>query len=472
MRLGDEHRRVYGDRFIPMRTTAEYHERQEVLSEIIDAQSQEHASMLEDEKNSQCNTHSSQRMYQTLLHNQVLGIQDPCTIHQLGQSAHLMRDYPYSQRYALLHDHIADTHNCMTTIHGLDKENEGCALPTCCGFTEEDHRLVRPPTTARKIPQAPYKVLDAPALKDDFYLNVVAWSSQGVLSVGLGSSVYLWTPQCKVVKLADVPSDDSVTSISWSLNGSHLAIGTYKGAVQLWDTCRNKLLRTLKGHDARVGCIAWNSSILSTGSRDKSIMQSDLRERADGFAWLRGHKQEVCGLQWAPDEQHLASGGNDNKLLVWDAQGYDHPSARFTNHTAAVRALAWSPHHHGMLVSGGGTADRCIRSWNTLTNTEVACTDTGSQVCSLLFSSRVDELVSSHGYSQNSIFVWRYPEMRKLATLSGHSSRVLYLASSNDGESIVSGAGDETLRFWRVFPKDSAYRPQPSLLVPSCRDLR
>jgi cell division cycle 20-like protein 1 (cofactor of APC complex) len=29
---------------------------------------------------------------------------------------------------------------------------------------------------------------------------------------------------------------------------------------------------------------------------------------------------------------------------------------------------------------------------------------------------------------------------------------VLYLAVSPDGQSIVTGAGDETLRFWSVFP--------------------
>jgi len=30
--------------------------------------------------------------------------------------------------------------------------------------------------------------------------------------------------------------------------------------------------------------------------------------------------------------------------------------------------------------------------------------------------------------------------------------RVLYLATSPDGQTIVTGAGDETLRFWNVFP--------------------
>lgn len=38
--------------------------------------------------------------------------------------------------------------------------------------------------------------------------------------------------------------------------------------------------------------------------------------------------------------------------------------------------------------------------------------------------------------------------LEKVETLNGHSSRVLYMAMSPDGKHIVTGAGDETLRFW------------------------
>jgi cell division cycle 20-like protein 1 (cofactor of APC complex) len=126
---------------------------------------------------------------------------------------------------------------------------------------------------------------------------------------------------------------------------------------------------------------------------------------------------------------------------------------RFGNHVAAVKAIAWSPHQHGLLASGGGTADRCIRFWNTLTLQHVNSLETGSQVCNLLFSKNVNELVSTHGYSQNQIILWKYPAMKKLATLTGHTFRVLYLSVSPDGQTLVTGAGDETLRFWNVFPK-------------------
>ena len=48
--------------------------------------------------------------------------------------------------------------------------------------------------------------------------------------------------------------------------------------------------------------------------------------------------------------------------------------------------------------------------------------------------------------------------MRKLAELKGHTARVLHMAMSPDGETVVSAAGDETLRFWKLFEKKEKSR--------------
>ncbi|CAI9093888.1 OLC1v1029481C1 [Oldenlandia corymbosa var. corymbosa] len=320
-----------------------------------------------------------------------------------------------------------------------------------------------PVKTPRKVPRSPYKVLDAPALQDDFYLNLVDWSSHNVLAVGLGNCVYLWhASSSKVVKLCDLGIDDSVCSVGWAQRGTHLAIGTSNGKLQIWDASRCKRVRTMEGHRLRVGALAWSTSLLSSGSRDKSILQRDIRTQEDFVSKLSGHKSEVCGLKWSYDNRELASGGNDNRLFVWN-QHSTQPVLKYCEHTAAVKAIAWSPHMHGLLASGGGTADRCIRFWNTTTNTNLSCMDTGSQVCNLVWSKNVNELVSTHGYSQNQIIVWRYPTMSKLATLTGHTYRVLYLAISPDGQTIVTGAGDETLRFWNVFPSPKSQNTESEI---------
>ena len=53
--------------------------------------------------------------------------------------------------------------------------------------------LLSPKKPVRKISKTPYKILDAPALQDDYYLNLVDWSHANVLAVALGSCVYLWS---------------------------------------------------------------------------------------------------------------------------------------------------------------------------------------------------------------------------------------------------------------------------------------
>jgi cell division cycle 20-like protein 1, cofactor of APC complex len=75
--------------------------------------------------------------------------------------------------------------------------------------------LLSPRKTPRAVPKVPYKVLDAPDLADDFYLNLVDWGSQNILGVGLGQCVYMWNSTSgRVTKLCDLP-DDTVTSVNW-----------------------------------------------------------------------------------------------------------------------------------------------------------------------------------------------------------------------------------------------------------------
>ncbi|KAF4621085.1 hypothetical protein D9613_001176 [Agrocybe pediades] len=349
----------------------------------------------------------------------------------------------------------------------------------------ESRKLLESPRRQlRSVCKTPYRVLDAPELADDFYLNLVDWSSTNVLGVGLGSCVYLWTAHnAAVSKLCDLTStNDTISSVSWVQKGSTLAVGTLAGRMHIYDANTLKILRTYQSaHSQRIGALAWNSHVLSSGSRDRMVHHRDVREPSQRpFRKCAGHRQEVCGLKWSGDSASggaagnamLASGGNDNKVCIWDLRGSARPGAgaqsgedipsdtpvwKFHEHTAAVKALAWDPHVSGVLATGGGTQDKHIRFWNVINGTMLQELDTGSQVCNLIWSLTSHELVSTHGFSsttaQNQICIWKYPSLSMVASLTGHTNRVLYLAMSPDGETIVTGAGDETLRFWNAFPR-------------------
>eukprot|EP00919_Chromeraceae_sp_WS-2016_P015382 GHVR01036315.1.p1 GENE.GHVR01036315.1~~GHVR01036315.1.p1 ORF type:complete len:154 (-),score=1.55 GHVR01036315.1:96-557(-) len=94
----------------------------------------------------------------------------------------------------------------------------------------------------------------------------------------------------------------------------------------------------------------------------------------------------------------------------------------------------------------------------------------GSQICNLMYSKISNEMITTHGYSLNQINLWSSTNnwepksVNKVSTLTGHTYRVLYLAASPSGESILTGAGDETLRFWNVFD-GSHYKKNGPLIL-------
>ena len=308
----------------------------------------------------------------------------------------------------------------------------------------------------RHVATAPERVLDAPNMSDDYYLNLLDWSVGNVLAVALGGEVYLWDAASGSIELlCELHAADTVTSVQWMADGSHLAVGTSSASndVQLWNVAAKKQLRSMKGHEARVGSLAWNGHLLSSGSRDSTIIHHDVRIARHAVSTLRGHVQEICGLKWNAEGTQLASGSNDNAACIWDLSSSTSQSPRYTltDACAAVKALAWCPFQRGVLATGSGTADRHIRFYNSMTGAMTSSIDTHSQVTSLQWSRTERELVSSHGFSRNQLCVWKYPTLVKVAELEGHSSRVLHTAMSPDGSVVVSAAADETLRFWRVW---------------------
>ena len=308
------------------------------------------------------------------------------------------------------------------------------------------------------IAEKPYKILDVPLLEDDFYLNPIDWSKSNLLAIALKSSIYLWSGDDGTVKGLNKLSieGETYTSVNWSPKAENLAAGASNGKVEVWDVVNKKLVREdLESHAGRVSCISWlNPNIFATGSKDTNIFIRDLRifEKKGTVQKLKGHKQEICSLKWSPTNPQLASGANDGKIFIWNMKR-SKPETRINAHTAAVKALTWSPNQTGILLSGGGNNDKTIKLWNTLTARNMASLEVESQVCNLAFSASGNEFVSTHGFPNNEVIVWKFPELTKIKTLEGHKNRVLFLSNAPDGKKIVTGAGptDGSLRFWEVF---------------------
>mmetsp|Transcript_6569 Transcript_6569/g.20523 ORF Transcript_6569/g.20523 Transcript_6569/m.20523 type:complete len:493 (+) Transcript_6569:76-1554(+) len=308
----------------------------------------------------------------------------------------------------------------------------------------------------RHVPSTPTRILDAPGLHDNFYLQLLDWGACNLIAVGLDETAYLYAPETgSVTEILSAPPQCYISSIGFDVSGTALAVGTSCGLVTVVDVGSENSVRPplCVGH-GRVTSLAWCSNVeLTLGHEDGAITHHDMRIRNGGIvAVLQRHRGEVCGLKWSSDATpQLASGANDHLLRIYDARALSTPKLQLDAHKAAVKAVAWCPWRRNQLASGGGSADRFIRCWDTgSAEPALHAVDTGSQVSGLQWCPLQKELVSSHGYSQNSVRVWRWPQLLPVAELTGHRGRVLHLTMSPDGSTAVSAAADETLRFWRL----------------------
>ncbi|KAI5292053.1 hypothetical protein KEM55_008120, partial [Ascosphaera atra] len=212
----------------------------------------------------------------------------------------------------------------------------------------------------RAVPSTPFRVLDAPLLRDDYYCTALAYSPTAhAIAVGLGSRVYLWSEAAgaECPPLRHQPSANYVTSLSFSsAEGGHsiLAVGRQGGNVSLWSTF-DDMVRFELALPCAVACLAWRQGPLrkkgmelvqgcpagaeelavgdevgnvwyyavvwgdkERGRERRRAANVDDKGKVILVAKIQAHSQQICGIAWSHDGMTLATGGNDNKCLLFD----------------------------------------------------------------------------------------------------------------------------------------------------------
>ncbi|ELA42163.1 uncharacterized protein VICG_00806 [Vittaforma corneae ATCC 50505] len=325
-------------------------------------------------------------------------------------------------------------------IGGIEK-NDGFrnsfifALPT---IKERSKRIEE-----RIVDTCPFKILDAPGLIDDYYLNLLDWTGNRI-AIALGDTVYCYDVNSKeVMEVYSSPS-----SYISSLKGFNnvLAIGDSKGQIHLYDFEKGQIVDRRIPHSTRVCSIAFSDKIMSSGEKTGKISNLDLRSSIPSY--LSGHTQEVCGLKWSPNNEYLASGSNDNTVRIWKSGS---PISRvLKGHESAVKALDWCPWRVNVLATGGGTKDKSIKFWDVDAGKTIRSVEMNSQVCSLIYCSKYKEIITGHGFQENDLKLWRASDMKLISQFGMHESRVLHMALSNDQCTLVSLGADESLKFWKI----------------------
>ncbi|EQC25431.1 hypothetical protein SDRG_16697 [Saprolegnia diclina VS20] len=308
----------------------------------------------------------------------------------------------------------------------------------------------------------PKKSLDAPNLLDDYYTNALTWVSSDTFAVALGPAVYLYNTRTNSISELTTLRGDIVAATSLlHLPPGDLAIGTSRGHTEIWDVAAERIKVRYRSHNFRVGSLATDESILTSGSMDSKIIHHDTRmDRCRPLATLGGHFGEVCGLQWSSDGTYLASGASDHLVCVWKKDFNSRrqfPLHTIRDHCAAVKALAWRPlGPSAMLATGGGRSDRTIKQWRVSVDacTLLRSTDAGAQVTGLLWSlpqhHAHDELLASQG---SDVVAYSAASMSPTAKYVGDAVRVLNLAQSPTGGLLVTSGAHEVVQLWDGRPR-------------------
>ncbi|KAI2602504.1 WD40 repeat-like protein [Hypoxylon sp. NC1633] len=229
-----------------------------------------------------------------------------------------------------------------------------------------DYYIPKIPREERILPNAPFKVLDAPGLRDDFYCSVMAYSRTcNTLAVGLGNLLYGWSEASGVTLLNAGLKDGSwLTSVAFSSNQgrkSILAFGRSSGFLSLVSLYDSLLPRFEAYHPAPIACLSWRPTTTTRPSRNKRnagvlVKAEDLlvgddmgdevaRENWHGamtlLARISVHSQQICGLAWSPDGEQFATGGNDNLCCLFNVDSIVDAEPMPSSNLASN--LPWSP---------------------------------------------------------------------------------------------------------------------------------
>jgi WD40 repeat protein/Tfp pilus assembly protein PilF/V8-like Glu-specific endopeptidase len=149
---------------------------------------------------------------------------------------------------------------------------------------------------------------------------------------------------------------------------------------------------------------------------------------------------------FSPSGQILATGDSEGDLSVWQLQGNGQFSKVFTqNLERSIRAIAVSSNDRILAVGIG--LDIVVRRLSDGQNLSYLNGHRGI-VTSLVMSPDGQTLVS--GSSDKTIKVWQLSDGKLLHSIQAHRATVNSVVISPDGKSIISGSTDGTIKIWRL----------------------
>ncbi|HYV30147.1 MAG TPA: hypothetical protein VEO53_03395 [Candidatus Binatia bacterium] len=275
---------------------------------------------------------------------------------------------------------------------------------------------------------------------------------------------YLWqlTRSSALVTLTNRPTRGF--AVSFSPDGTRLAVGWFDGRVDLWDVPGRRLVRALTDREyPHRGRVAFSPvrNLLAATAESKVVALHDLDSGRESILWRAPDQGAwyVRDLAFSQDGSRMVIYAGSTPELGDEVWVVNVSSSKIENRHSTV--YSESEHHGAAQLSPDNRRLYLARSEALNNRYSIQCIDlsTGQELwqtererdyglTTLAISPDGRVLASGSGFEDPTIRVWDAATGRLLVRLDGHTGWVCKLVFTGDGRHLISAATDQSIRFW------------------------
>ena len=277
----------------------------------------------------------------------------------------------------------------------------------------------------------------------DEYIYMISFSRDGrLMATAAGDNRAIVWQLADRKRLHVLKHEAAVYAAAISPDGKEVATGTGQRTLSLWNVQTGKRMTQLQAHGDAIYCIQYAHDGRHLASAGGSTDGGDTTCRLWGGAMnkrtsFEGHKRQVYGLAFSPDDTLLATGSSDKTIRVWNLTDGDYKE--FDGHTSDVYRVAFSPDQQQL---ASVSQDGSVRVWNLATGEGIAV-HVGAKknpMYGVAFTGDGQSLAAVG--DDGCLRMWRTGDWKPKANMR-ISKLPLYAVAFPPGQSLVATAGED-----------------------------
>ncbi|MEL7408726.1 MAG: WD40 repeat domain-containing protein [Cyanobacteria bacterium J06558_2] len=282
-----------------------------------------------------------------------------------------------------------------------------------------------------------------------------------------------------------------VLTVDISKDNHYLVTGDCEGYVRVWDISTGEQVAESREHQDWVWVVRFSpdGKVIASGSDDGNVRIWYFKQEDQGNVISNHpnrhdnrHNDSVRALNFTEDGRLLASGSGDKVIKIWKINSRNEWKFEcdLKGHQQSVRSVSFNT--QGTLLASA-SVDGTIRVWDIGRNKEIERSKSEREYNEYEDNSLTVRCVAFHpddsrflisGHDDCYIRIWQRPEQGKLSSLQSlekinefkaHDNWIRAITFSSDGELIISGGEDSSIKIWQFDRENPKAKPNKPLNV-------